>query len=323
VAGALGRLVAQRLLDRGHEVIGIDRRPWPDAPKAVELHPVDIRKRAAEDVFRTRRPNAVIHMATVTSLAVQGEERYRINLGGTRAVFDHSRAYGVEHCIFVGRHTYYGAGPDSPLYHLEDEPPMALERFPELADLVAADLYAGTALWRFPELVTTVLRMCYTLGPSGHGTLAGFLRGGRVPMVLGFDPLFQFMHEEDVVTAIVLALEKRPRGVFNVAGPPPVPFSVVIRETGRVALPLPELVIYAAMGKLGLPKLPQGALEHIKYPVVVDASAYRKATGFEHVVTEIEAMRQYREAFPPPGRRGAGVQLRARDRFGIRARAAR
>ena len=30
---------------------------------------------------------------------------------------------------------------------------MALSTFPELADLVAADLYAGTALWRFPELV--------------------------------------------------------------------------------------------------------------------------------------------------------------------------
>jgi UDP-glucose 4-epimerase len=310
IAGKLGQLVAQRLVDRGHEVIGIDRRPWHDAPEAVELHAVDIRKRAAEDVFRTRRPDAVIHMATVTSLMVQGDERYRINLGGTRAVFDHSRTYGVKHCIFVGRHTYYGAGPESPLYHLEDEPPMALETFPELADLVAADLYASTALWRFPELTTTVLRMCYTLGPSGHGTLATFLRGTRVPTVLGFDPLFQFMHEEDVVTAIVLALEKQPRGVFNVAGPPPVPFSVVIRETGRVALPLPEFVIYAAMGKFGLPKLPKGALEHIKYPVVVDAAAFRKATGFEHVVSEAEAMRQYREAFPP----------KDRDRFGIRVR---
>jgi UDP-glucose 4-epimerase len=310
IAGALGRLVAQRLLLRGHEVVGIDRRPWRDAPKGVELHAVDIRKRAAEDVFRVARPNAVVHMATVTSLMVPGEERYRINLGGTRAVFDCSRAYGVEHCIFVGRHTYYGAGPDSPLYHVEDEPPMALERFPELADLVAADLYAGSALWRFPELATTVLRMCYTLGPSGHGTLASFLRGARVPMVLGFDPLFQFMHEEDVVTSIVLALEKRPRGVFNVAGPPPVPFSVIIRETGRSPLPLPEFVIYAAMGRLGLPRLPPGALEHIKYPVVVDAAAFKKATGFEPLITESEAMRQYREAFPPPGRDRLGIRVR-------------
>ena len=48
-----------------------------------------------------------------------------------------------------GKGRYYGAAPDAPLYHGEDEPPMALAVFPELADLVAADLYAATALWRF------------------------------------------------------------------------------------------------------------------------------------------------------------------------------
>ena len=94
--------------------------------------------------------------------------------------------------------------------------------FPELADLVAADLYAGSALWRYPALDTCVLRMCYTLGASVSGTLATFLKAQRVPMVLGFDPLYQFMHERDVVAAIQLTLEKRIRGVFNVAGPSPV-----------------------------------------------------------------------------------------------------
>ena len=70
------------------------------------MHEVDIRKRAAEDVFRKRRPDAVIHMATVTHLVAKTEERYRINLGGTRAVFEHCAAYGVKQAIFVGRHTY-------------------------------------------------------------------------------------------------------------------------------------------------------------------------------------------------------------------------
>ena len=107
-AGAIARKVAVRLKAEGHEVVGLDRRPWFNAP--IEFHEVDIRKRAAEDAFRKARPQVMLHMATVTSLVVPGEERYQINLGGTRAVFDHSRAYGVEHCIFVGRHTYYGAG---------------------------------------------------------------------------------------------------------------------------------------------------------------------------------------------------------------------
>ncbi|MDC0744127.1 SDR family oxidoreductase [Polyangium mundeleinium] len=301
IGGVLGQRVARRLLEQGHEVIGIDRRPWHDAPPGIELHNVDIRKRAAEDVFRKKRPQAVIHMATVTHLVEKTAERYKINLGGTRAVFEHCRDWGVEHAIFVGRHTYYGAAADSPLYHKEEDPPMAVTTFPELSDLVAADLYACTALWRLPNLCTTVLRMVYTLGPTGHGTLATFLRGRHVPMVLGFDPLFHFMHEEDVATAICLALEKRLQGVYNVAGPQPVPLSVVVRGTGRSPIPLPEIAFRAALGRFGLPRLPPGALAHIKYPVVVDSEAFRAATGFVHQVDEVRAMQEYRDAFPVRG----------------------
>ncbi len=300
IAGRLGKLLAERLVAEGHEVIGIDRRPFRDAPAGVEMHELDIRKRAAEDVFRRVRPHAVIHMATVTHLVVQSEDRYRINLGGTRAVFEHSAAYGVEHVVFVGRHTYYGAAADSPLFHTEDEPPMGLSSFPELADLVAADLYAGSALWRYPSFTTSVLRMVYTLGATGHGTLATFLRGSRVPTILGYDPLFHFMNEEDVVSALALTLEKRPRGVFNVAGPQPVPLSVVIRETGRSAVPIPEVLLNMALGRFGLPKLPSGALDHIKYPVTVDGGLFKRATAFAHAVDEKGAMQRYSAAFPPP-----------------------
>jgi UDP-glucose 4-epimerase len=300
IAGRLGKMLSERLVELGHEVIGIDRRPFRDAPKGVEMHELDIRKRAAEDVFRRVRPQAVIHMATVTHLVMQSEDRYRINLGGTRAVFEHSATYGVEHVIFVGRHTYYGAAADSPLFHTEDEPPMGLQSFPELADLVAADLYAGSALWRYPSFITSVLRMVYTLGPTGHGTLATFLRGARVPTILGFDPLFHFMHEQDVVSALATTLDKRPRGVFNVAGPQPVPLSTIIKETGRSNIPIPEIVLNTALGRFGLPKLPPGALEHIKYPVTVDAKAFKAATGFTHAIDERAAMKSYKDAFPRP-----------------------
>lgn len=300
ISGRLGRMLAERLVERGHDVIGIDRRPYRDAPEGVEHHELDIRKRDAEDVFRRVRPHAVIHLATVTHLVTQSEDRYRINLGGTRAVFEHSAAYGAEHVIFGGRHTYYGAAADAPLFHVEDEPPMGLSSFPELADLVAADLYAGSALWRHPSFVTTVLRVVYTLGPTGHGTLATFLRGARVPTVLGYDPLFHFMHEQDVASAILVALDARPRGVFNVAGPEPVPLSTVIAETGRTNVPLPAPLLALAFGRFGLPRLPRGALAHIRYPITVDASAFRRATGFSHAIDERTAMREYREAFPRP-----------------------
>jgi UDP-glucose 4-epimerase len=300
ISSKVANLVALRLLDGGHEVVGIDRRAWPDAPKAIAMHEVDLRKRAAEEVFRKTRPDVVVHMATVTHLVERSEERYRINLGGTRAVFDFSRAYGVKQVIFVGRHTYYGAAPDAPLYHGEDDPPMAMTTFPELSDLVAADLYATTALWRAPEITTCVLRISYTLGPSGTGTLCTFLRGARVPSILGFDPLFQFIHERDVAGAIALAISAKLRGVFNVAGPQPVPLSVLIRETSRKPIPVPEVLFNLLLGRFGLPRLPPGAIAHIKYPVVIDGAAFRAATGFTYELDEMRTMHEFATAFPPP-----------------------
>ncbi len=297
VSGKLGRMVARGVAARGYRVIGIDRRPWPDPPDGVEMVPADIRKRNAEDVFRRAKPDAVIHMATVTHLTTRRtEERFRINLGGTRSVFEYASKHGVGHVLFVGRHTYYGAAPDSPLYHEESEPPMAVSTYPQLADLVAADLYAGSALWRFPEMRTAVLRVVYTLGPSRHGTLAEYLRGPRVPGVLGYDPLFQFMHEKDVVTAIVAALETKLSGVYNLAGPQPVPLSVLSEVTGRAYVPLPEPIFTRVLGKFGFPRLPRGAVGHVKYPVVVDSSAFLEATGWEHNYDEVQTMEAFRWA---------------------------
>ncbi len=296
VAGKIGKLVAERLLAAGHRVIGIDRRADADLPQQLTLYQCDVRKREAEDVFRVERPEAVVHMATVTHIKQRSDDRFRINLFGTRAVFDHCHQYGAKSAVFVGRHTYYGAAADAPLYHQEADPPLAATSFPELADLVAADLYAGSALWRYPELHTSVLRLCYSLGPARHGTLASFLGGRRVPTVLGYDPLFQIMHERDVAKGICLALEKQLRGVYNVAGPPPLPLSVLIRETGRQNIPVPEFAFRLAIGRFGLPRLPRGALDHIKFPVIIDDSRFRQATGFAHDHDEDRTMADFKSA---------------------------
>lgn len=296
ITGALGRMVADELVHSGHEVIGIDRRPWPDAPRGVEMVRADVRKRPAEDVFRTQHPDAAIHMATVTHFSARFEERYRINLGGTRAIFDHCHNYGVKQAIFVGRHTVYGAAPDAPLYHTEADPPLGGSTFPELADLLAADLFAASTLWRYEDLTTAVLRLVYTLGPSRRGTLANFLSGTRVPSVMGFDPLFHFMHERDAARAIVAALESRLHGVFNVAGPQPVPLSFLAHMAGRQRIPIPEAIYGSVLGRFGFPWLPAASHKHVKHSIVVDAGSFREATGFVHDFDEIQTMEAFRWA---------------------------
>ena len=196
VSGYLARIVAQQLSTNGHQVVGIDHRPWFDCPPEIRLEKLDIRKRPTADLFRQFRPQVVVHMATETYVSATTEERYRLNLNGTQSIWSYCERFKVKQALFVGRHTVYGAA-DAPLYRKETEPLLAGTTFPTLADLVSADLYAGQALWRTPKLKTAVLRIAYPLGPMGRGTLANYLGGPRVPMVLGFDPLFQCIHTED------------------------------------------------------------------------------------------------------------------------------
>ena len=298
ISGGLARRVALQLLRAGHEILGLDRRPWPDAPPEVTLLRADMRKRPAEEFIRVHRPDALIHLATVTFRTAPPEERYRINLGGTKALYSYCQRYQVKKVIFVGRHTVYGAAPDVSLYRSEEDPPLATATYPELADMVAADLFAASALWRYPELESAVLRLVYTLGPSQRGTLAGFLgsqEGGRVPMVLGFDPLFQLMHEGDAVDAICLALTRQLTGIYNVAGPPPIPLSALCRFAGRRPLSVPEPLLPLALSRFRRAPLPARAINHLKYPVVVDDQLFRAATGFQSRYDLLQTVAAFRE----------------------------
>ena len=294
-SGYLAKIVATHLANQGHDVIGIDHRPWSDCPESIRLERLDIRKRPAADLFRHVKPQAVIHMATETYVSATREERYRLNLKGTQAIWSYCERFGVKQALFAGRHTVYGAASDAPLYRKETEPLMAGTTFPTLADLVAADLFAGQALWRAPRLKTAILRIAYPLGPMGRGTLANYLDGRRVPMVLGFDPLFQFMHTEDAARAIISALKSKLVGVFNVAGPSPVPLSTLIRGVQRKIAPIPEVAMPYMLGKFGLSRLPRASLSHLKYPIVIDDALFRDATNFNHTYEIDQIMGAFKE----------------------------
>ena len=295
VSGYLARLVAQQLAANHHEVVGIDHRPWFDCPPEIKLEKLDIRKRPTADLFRKFRPQVVIHMATETYVSSTTEERYRLNLNGTQSIWSYCEKFGVKQAIFIGRHTVYGAAADAPLYRTEREPLLAGTTFPTLADLVSADLYAGQALWRAPKLKTAVLRIVYALGPMGRGTLANYLGEQRVPMVLGFDPLFQCIHTEDAATAIVAAVDAKLAGIYNVAGPAPIPLSCLIKGVDKQAVPIPERLLPMLLGKFGLSRLPRASLSHLKYPIVIDDKAFREKTGFTFTYEVEQIMGTFKE----------------------------
>lgn len=279
-AGSVGRRVVRDLAAEGFEVHAVDRREEAELPAGVTAHRADVRKRGFEDLLKKVRPRALVHLARVRSFQVPSAERHRVNFEGTVHALETALRTGVRKVLFLSRHTVYGALPDHPHFLNEDHPPSAGRTFPEIQDLVAADLYACGLLWRHPEAEVMVLRPVNALGPSINTLFSSYLASQRVFTIAGYDPLYQVLHEDDLALAIRLSLAPELKGVFNVTGPGEVPLHVIVEESGARRVPLPEALVRMVQGRLGFARVPQGAIDFLKFPCTVDGTRFVAATGF-------------------------------------------
>lgn len=282
IAGARGRLLAKRIHNRWR-VLGADRLPWDGAPEGVEVHRLDIRKTGFEDLIRREQPDAVVHGAFVRHFRGDLATRHHINVAGTRRLLGLCAEYGVGQLVVVSSHYVYGALPENPRYVDEDHPLNASRTFPEIRDLCEVEGLLSTFLWRYPDVATTILRPVNVLGPTARSAISNYMRMRWVPTVAGFDPMMQFVHEDDLTKAVQLALERRLRGIFNVCGPGAVPLSTAIDAVGGTALPLPDPPVHTVIGqlfRLGIAQFPPGAVDFLKYPCTVSDEKFREETGY-------------------------------------------
>lgn len=273
------------------EVIGVDRAKWPSAPDGVTMYQFDLRKRRLEDIFRVHRPDAVVHLAFVRHFRSDQAMRHEINVEGTKHLLEHCAEYGVKQLVVLSSSYVYGSLPSNERYMTEDHPLNASRNFPEIRDLCEVEGLVSTFLWRFPEIATSVLRPVNTLGHSVHNAIGRYMKLAIVPTIMGFNPMMQFIHEEDVAEAMIVALEKKTRGIFNVAGPGAVPLKRALKEMGRQRVSIPDPIAHMlirTLFNLNIYQFPSGAIDFIKYPCTISGKRFQEATGFRprHTLAE-------------------------------------
>jgi len=293
ISGNLGRQLTRKLHTE-HPIIGIDTRPFEGKPKDVVHYKLDVRRRKAEDIFRRRDIQALVNLGLVHR-PVPGRPVYREwNVRGTVKLLEYCRKYDVSKVVLISTAYVYGASPDNSNFLTEDSPLLGAEDYPEMRALIEWDMYAQSFFWKHPHIETVILRPVHVVGPNVRSAPANYLRLKTPPVLVGFDPMVQLIHEEDLIQAILLGLEPGKRGVFNVVGPGELPLSSVLDELGRKAIPVPHVCarqVLSYLWRIGLSSFPPGELPHLQYQCMVDGSRAREVLGFRPSYTLRETIR--------------------------------
>jgi UDP-glucose 4-epimerase len=283
-------------------VVGLDRRAFPGAPKDLEVHHLDIRKRKVEEIFRRGDVKALIHMAIIHDPRLSQREHHSFNVLGTKAVLEFAARHGVRKVVVLSSASVYGPQPGNDNFLGEDSPLLGSQRFPEIRDLVEVDMYAQQYMWRHPEVETAILRPVHVVGPTVRNAPASYLRLPRPWTLAGFDPMVQLIHQEDVARAVALALKSGVRGVYNVVGPGELPLSAALRELGRTPVPVPHLIARPLLDKLfqyRLAGFPSAELDHLQFLCTVDGSRAERELGFRPAYTLRQTIRSVMGEEPP------------------------
>jgi UDP-glucose 4-epimerase len=141
------------------------------------------------------------------------------------------------------------------------------------------------------------LRFSNVLGPDMKTSHSRLLSLPAVPMILGFDPRYQFIHVDDVVAVLEHAVAHDLPGIYNAAGDGVLSLSEVLGLLHKRPLPiLPPIgtgLATASLRRLGI-EIPPEMASQLRYGRGLD-NRKLKSSGFRFRYTTREAVLAFGE----------------------------
>jgi UDP-glucose 4-epimerase len=301
--GDIGRSLL-RALERNNQIgriVAMARRPFDPGENGLtrtEYRQGDVLDRSGLRAF-VDGADVVVHLAFL--IVGNLEETQRVNLEGSRNVFEAAVEAGANRLVYASSVAAYGFHADNPPLLTEDIPPRGTERHyysAQKAELegVLNDIVGGTRTDAY------VFRPCIVAGPDALALLENIpyvglsdQMPGPVLRALELLPVlkpvlpdpgveFQLVHHDDVATALRAAVLGRGQpGVYNLAGSGTLTMSDLADALGWYSIPMPELAMGAAAELVArLPFVPAEAqwIEAVRTPVLMDTTKARRGLAW-------------------------------------------
>lgn len=300
-----GRLAAALETNPGIEVIiGVDSSEPTRELERTEYVKVGAQHGLIEKIVRAARIDTVVDTRLVVDsvrgpAGIRPESVHENNVIGTLNILAACSAADspVRRLVFKSSAHWYGCAQDDPAFFTESmnrkhPPKTAIER-----DLVEAEAAVDDFRRRCPDVTVSVLRFANVLGAEVDTSHVHLFSLPLVPMVLGFDPRYQFVDEVDVVHALEHVTINDLPGVFNVAGDGVLTLSETISLLGKHPIPaIPPWgtgLAAAALRRLGM-TLPEEMVDQLRFGRGLDNRLF-KSTGFHYRNTSRETVIHLRD----------------------------
>lgn len=302
VNGFVGsNLLSRLMMERRFHLVALDiKKPDFLKKEAVKFYKIDLTQPNVDEtilsVVKREAVDTFIHLAFLSSPAPTTAYAHEMEVIGTMSVL-HACAEGKVRKLIVGSTTMvYGAHPMNPNFLDENAPLNGAGGYHFVRDKVEVEQLVGKFRKRYPDRIVTVLRPCTIVGPTVQNYATRLLRLPVVTTVLGYDPLFQFIHEEDVIDAFLLAVRKDCSGEYNVVGRGVLPISTLLKLAGKIAVPVAHFVAAPILDVLwgaNLSPIPGAHLNYLRYLWVVDGEKAKKELGFTPRYSTKEALENF------------------------------
>jgi UDP-glucose 4-epimerase len=293
-----GRLAQTLEADQSIEaIVGVDSEEPTRELGRTEFVRVGNQHALISKIVRAARIDTVIDTRLVVdSITRSRSETHENNVIGTMNILAGCTGpeTPVRKLIFKSSAHYYGCEQDDPAFFTERMPRPHPPRTAIERDIVEAEVAVADHARKHPEVTVTVLRFANVLGPEVRTSHTRIFDLPTVPMVLGFDPRYQFVHQDDVVRALAHATARNLHGIFNVAADGVLALTEVVSLLGK--RPAPVLPPYGArlagipLRALGV-RIPDEMLAQMRFGRALD-NRLLKSTGFAYDFTTRETVQR-------------------------------